>query len=162
MHRNVTAIYRTHAVADLVRRELTDLGVSESRIHVIPDRDEPVGGEGYRDDNRYVDDLHNLHLPEDDVRTYQQSIRRGDYVVSVEVDADDVPRVQEIMRRPESEAYNLDSRDEEFRNETLVAPTPMGTAEGAGWLGRRDTTSTDPYTRAYERDQPLRDRNETR
>jgi hypothetical protein len=158
MYRNVTAIYRTHEVADMVRRGLADLGVSSSRIHVVPDRDEPVGGEGYRDDNRYIDELSALHLPDDDLRTYQQSVRRGDYVVSVEVDADDVPRVQEVMRRPEAESYNLDTRDQEFRDETLIAPTPMGTAAEPGWLGRRDTTTTDPYTRAYERDQPLRER----
>lgn len=158
MHRNVTAIYRNHEVADLVRSELSDLGVSRSRIHVIPDENQPVGAGGYRDDNRFIDALHGLHLPEDDMRTYQQSVRRGDYVVSVEVDQDDVPRVQQIMRRPEDETYNLDKRDTEFREETMLPSTGVGGNDEGAYAGRRDAALNDPYTRSYERDTPLRER----
>ncbi len=43
MHRNVTAIYRTHAVADLVRRELSEIGIAHRHILVIPDREYPRG-----------------------------------------------------------------------------------------------------------------------
>ena len=158
MYRNVTAIYRTHATADLVRRELADLGLAHGRIRVIPDRDEPVGAEGHRADDRHIDALHDLHLPDDDLRTYQHSVRRGDYVVSVEVDEEDVGRVQQIMRRPEEEAYNLDARDAEFRDEPL-SPHSAGPnwAPDQKRLARRDTAHADPYSRTYHRDERLDD-----
>ena len=71
-----------------MRQELDELGVSSGDIHVIPDRDIPVGANGHRADDRYSDKLHDLHLPDEDLTTYQQSGRRGDYVVSGEVDED--------------------------------------------------------------------------
>lgn len=156
MHRNVTAIYRTHATADLVRRELNELGISHGRIHVIPDRDEAVGATGERDDHRYMDQIHDLHLPDADVRTYQHSVRRGDYVVSAEVDEEHLSRVQEIMRRPEAEAHELSARDHEFRHAEPYGHS-LGTERrtNAAWVGRRDTTHDDPYTRTYERDERL-------
>lgn len=155
MNRNVTAVYRTYSVADLVRRELESLDISRSNIHVIPDTEQPIGASGYRDDRSWADKFHDLYLPEDDVRTYQQSVRRGDYVVSANVDDDYVDRVTQIMRRPEAEAYNLDTRGNEFRNES-VFPHSDATraAPNSRLMGRRDTANTDPYVRSYRRDEP--------
>lgn len=158
MYRNVTAIYRNYATADLVRRELNELGISAGNVHVVPDTEEAVDSSGYRDDQRYLDQLHGLHLPDEDLRTYQQSVRRGDYVVSVEVDddSDDMTRVQAIMRRPEDELHNLDLRDTEFGNEPPIPYTAReGDAVNEDWRGRRDSDYTDPYTRSYLRNAPL-------
>ena len=102
MRRNVTAVYRTHGTAVRVRRALADLGIAHGRIHVIPEAFEPVGPIGMRDDARHIDDLRDLRLPDEDFCHYLSSVRRGDYVVSAEADRDVVPRVLEIMRRPEA------------------------------------------------------------
>ncbi len=134
MYRNVTAVYRTYAVADLVRKELHDLGIQSGHVRMVPDSDLGTAAGGTDRDDRYdrhVDALHDLHLPEDDVRTYQNCVRRGDYVVSAEVDEDQVTRVQQIMRRPEDEAYNLDTRADEFSDE-FVRAAPRRTARGRG------------------------------
>lgn len=156
MHRNVTAIYRTYATADLVRRELSELGISSGDIHLIPDRDDPVGADGHREGNRYSDRLHDLHLPDDDLRTYEQSVRRGDYVVSAEVDAEQVGRVQGIMSRPEEEAHNLDQRSREFEGAELSPYSdPNSGRPSEGRLARRDPDHADPYTRSYTRDARL-------
>lgn len=151
MNRNVTAVYRTYAVADLVGQELEALGISRGDIHVIPDSERVVGTSGERDDRRWTDALHNLDLPEEDVRTYQHSIRRGDYVVSANVDDDHVGRVQEVMRRPEAEAYNLDARTDEFRDEVIVAHSDPRRTRDARPMGRRDTAYSDSYVRSYRR-----------
>ena len=151
MNRNVTAIYRTHAVADLVRRELEAEGISRSHIHVIPDHDRAVGTAD-ADSGRYNDEIHDLHLPDNDARTYQSSIRQGDYVVSVNADDDRVERIQAIMRRPEAEAYNLDTRDTDFADQELVAysDASRGAADPA-MRGERDAAHTDPSLRSYRR-----------
>jgi hypothetical protein len=203
MHRNVTAMYRTREVADLVRRGLEETGVPARDIHVVPDptldtpRDRAVGTSGtmtgmgagaapagtatagaragrlhdestaagheyplheagFLDDPAHSDRLHELHLPEDDLRTYQQAVRRGDYVVSVEVEDRDVERVKEIMRRPEEESYRLEDRDTEFGGETVV---PHSLGEGhminEDARARRMTSHYDPFARVYERGAPL-------
>ena len=72
-------------------------------------------------------------------------------MVSANVDEDWVGRVQELMRRPEEEAYNLDVRADEFREEAIVAYSDTKrTSDGRG-IRRRDTTYTDPYVRSYRR-----------
>lgn len=48
-----------------------------------------------------LNELRRLNLPDADTRTYEQAIRNGDYVVSVEVGDDaDTARIEEVMRRP--------------------------------------------------------------
>ena len=135
MHRNVTAIYRTHGVADQVRRELVDLGISRSHVHVVPDTDDVISAGSYRDDTTYRDDLGGLGLPDEERHTYEQAVRRGDYIVSVRVNENDeghMGRITEIMRHPE--AHDFDALDTEFRD----APRgDYGTASGTA-MGRRD------------------------
>ena len=155
MHRNVTAIYRTYATADLVRRELSEAGISSGDIHVIPDRDDPVGADGHREDDHYSDRLHDLHLPDDDVKTYQHSVRRGDYVVSAEVDEGRIEHVKPIMSRPE-EAHHMDQRSEEFHGSSLTPHSDPGSRTlNENWLARRDPAHADPYTRSYTRNERL-------
>ena len=99
---NVTALYRRFASADRVREALRSEGIEIARVHVIPDR--VSGVDDARDFRLYDSILADLDLPEEDRRTYQEAIRRGDFVVSVTVDSAEVPRVEEIMRHPEGEA----------------------------------------------------------
>ena len=154
MNRNVTAVYRTFSVADLVRTELEEFGLSGSDIHVIPDSDLPAGTSGAREDRRWTDKFHDLDLPDEDVRTYQSCVRRGDFVVSANVDEDDVERVQQIMRRPEAEAYDLDARDAEFRDESIHPHSDSSRiAADLRNQRRRDPAHNDPYLRSYRRDE---------
>lgn len=157
MYRNVTAVYRTRPTAELVCRGLEEAGISQSHIHVVPDRDHPVTGGELREGTDYTDRLHELHLPDDDLRTYQQCVRRGDYVVSAEVEDRDVDRVKAVMRRPEEETYRLENRATEFRDETII---PHSAGEGhmpnEEWRARRLSAHDDPYARTYERGAPLR------
>ncbi|HEV7275037.1 MAG TPA: hypothetical protein VGN80_02005 [Devosiaceae bacterium] len=154
MRHNVTAIYRTHAVADLVRQELQEMHLASGDIHVIPDRADASAAGTDRD--RYVDELYDLHLPDDDQRSYEQCILRGDYVVSVDVDDDDdLARIQGIMRRPEEEAYNLDAVDTEFANTGVAARRdPARPAPDPDWVARRHPDYTDSYVRSYSHNRP--------
>lgn len=105
------------------------------------------------------DALHDLHLPEEDTRIYQQAIRNGDYVVSVEVDEDaDITRIQEIMRRPE-DAHDLDELDASYRDADYAPRRrPVRVGYSDGMLGRRGEMQSSPHTRDYYREEPLRPR----
>lgn len=137
MHRAVTAIYRTYATATQVRDAITATGVSSSYVDIIPDTDDRIAEGAYRDDG-VLDELHDLHLPESDARTYQQAVRRGDYVVSANVDDDEVAAVMAAMSRPEQEMYDIDATEEEFSTADYVAPT--GGVLGALGMNDRDAT----------------------
>ncbi len=135
MQRAITAIYPSADVAELVRRDLEQLGIGGHDITILPD----LGGStGFSGDA--MDRLRGLGLPDQDARTYQQALQNGDYVVSVEVDDDDnLSRVQEIMRRPE-DAYDLDELDSRYADSDY-APTQQaayadtGSMSQAGGIG---------------------------
>jgi hypothetical protein len=202
MHRNVTAIYRTRGVAELVREGLEDIGIPARDIHVIPDlgygsgvgtaggtgtpttapdnriagtgtgttspagtagpgREHPLHGasmlEVGAEDPVHTDRLHDLHLPEDDVRTYQHAIRHGDYVVSAEVDDARVEKVKAVMRRPETEAYDIEQRATEFRDHDLLAHSAgEGHMLNEEYRARRLALGDeDRFARTYERNRRL-------
>lgn len=144
MHRNVTAIYRTHEVAETVRRQLEEAGISRTSIHVIPDARDSVEPGTYRDHATYGSYLDGIGLPEDERHTYEQAVRRGDHVVSVRIDDDDkrVDHICEVMRHPE--AYEFDHLDREF-----ATVDPYDRPYSATTVGRRDADLNDPYVRGY-------------
>ena len=180
MQRTVTAIYRSYDVANLVRDELEQLGIGRHDVTVVPDQTTLAAGvdttrrrtilplttttqDTATDDKVYwdnfedaVDRLHDLHLPESDTRTYQQAIRNGDFVVSVNIDDEaDLDRVEQIMRRPEH-AHHLDELDTTHSNADYVPRRqPLGEGYDERMLGRRDDNQLSPYTRTYRRDEPL-------
>lgn len=120
MHRVITAIYPTYAAAAEVRTALEHLGVPGGHVHVIPDADDLAAAGTTRDITTHNQRLHDLDLPEDDTRTYQQAIRNGDYVLSVDVDdAERLDRIKALMRDP-GEARNIDALDEEYRGADYI------------------------------------------
>ncbi|WP_210530391.1 YsnF/AvaK domain-containing protein [Rubellimicrobium arenae] len=137
MQRAVTAIYRTSEVAELVRRDLEQLGIARHNITVLPDTaglgGSTLGTGDFAADP--MDGLHDLGLPEEDIRTYQQALRNGDFVVSVDVDDEDyLSQVQEIMRRPE-EAYDLDDLDNQYADADFI-PRQQAAYADTGSMGQ--------------------------
>jgi len=115
MQRAITAIYPSADVAELVRRDLEQLGIAGHDITVLSGTGDASGSTtGTLGSSGGSDRLYDLGLPDEDIRTYVQALQNGDYVVSVEVDDDsDLGRVQDIMRRPE-DAYDLDELDTRY------------------------------------------------
>lgn len=157
MQRAVTAIYRSFATADLVRRELEELGLSRQDIAVIPETETvATPGEDRDLDAEAGRRLHDMHLPEDDIRTYQQAIRNGDYVVSVDLDDEaHLQRVHEIMRNPE-EAHDIDALDSRYSS-SVYEPRRDPLTEGYTDSNRgfREPVQDGSRTRQYGRREPL-------
>lgn len=181
MPQAVTAIYRTHAIASLVREELERLGIGREAITVLPDaRPEaevadgppvvdaallgftamsPLSGVALPG-VAYVasvdrgglasasERLHDLSLPEEDIRTYREAIRNGDHVVSVRLDGSaDLARIREVMRRPE-EARDP-GRSSSRRRAVRLEPRRelLDASYDESWTGGRGKTTPDwPHT----------------
>jgi len=140
MQRAVTAIYPSADVAELVRSELEQLGFAGHDITVLS------GTAGTGGSDR----LYDLGLPEEDIRTYQQALQNGDYVVSVEVDDDThLSRVQDVMRRPE-DAYDLDELDSRYADADYIprqqaAYADTGSMAQPGSFGAAGATGVSGY-----------------
>lgn len=163
MKRAVTAIYRTSTIARLVCEGLERLGIPQNHITILPEAETvPDTTHASRsttssiDLDRSFDRLHDLHLPEDDTRVYQQALRNGDYVVSVSL-GDDVPleRVQQVMQKPE-DSYDLNELDQSYRDaEYSPRRSPLNELFDERQKGRRDEVQESPYLRTYNRDLAL-------
>lgn len=117
MERAITAVYPSHAEAARVRSALTQLGIPGGHITLIPDAETAGGSENT---GAMSARLHDLGLPDEDTRTYDQAIRNGDAVLSVKVDdVTRLDRIKSVMRDPGS-ARDLDALDEEYRGAEYV------------------------------------------
>ena len=148
MTKTVTAIFRTHAVAATVRDKIKALGESGSSVTILPDDPAPLASSTHRDDDA-IRAADHLHVPSDDKRTYQQAIREGHFVVSADVDDDNVKAVTDIMRHPDTAAHaiDFDAYEAEYRGRddydpALVPDTRTGTTTGAEWRRDPDYTGT--------------------
>ena len=138
MSNTITAIYRTADIAQTVQSEITRLGVPGRHVTVLGGADRHG-------------DVDALHLPGDEAGTYKQALRDGHYVVSAEVEDDQVDQAAQIMRNPEA-GVDIDAYETDYRAGDDYAATTAGgdydaTATGAGYDatatgGGRDATAT--------------------
>ena len=153
MTKHVTAIYRTHAIAAEVKRQIEALGVSGHDVTIVPDDPAAVASGAHPSDDE-VSRIDALNLPDDDARTFKRAVRTGDYVVSAKLDGDDhLRQVQDAMRHPEH-GYDIDAYETDYRAHPDYA-TDMErertlAARDQSTLGRRDTTYVTPHARVYD------------
>ena len=172
MSRTVTAIFRTMDVANTVKREIEQLGVSGSYISVVGGADR-------------AGEIDHLHLPHDEAVTYQRAVQQGHYIVSAEVDEDHVNQVAEIMRHPEQgvdiDAYETDYRatpdyetdyaayNERAAGYGYATDTAAGTTMNEGEetvqlaeeriaVGKRDVDRGTTHVRTYVQEVPVEER----
>ena len=150
MTKHVTAIYRTHAVADEVKRGIAGLGLGTHDVTIVPDDPTPLTPGTHRDD-RHVSTIDRLNLPDDDQRTYKRAVREGNYVVSVKVNDDDhIARIEDVMRHPEH-GIDIDAYDAEYRAHPDYAADVERDRSLAARDGvyTRDMTRTGTHARTY-------------
>ena len=137
MTKTVTAIFRTHAVAATVRDKIKALGESGSSVTILPDDPAPLAADTHRNDDA-IREADHLNVSDADKRTYQQAIREGHFVVSADVDDDNVRAVVDIMRHPDTAAHaiDFDAYEAEYRGRPDYDPALVGstgTTTGAEW-----------------------------
>jgi hypothetical protein len=119
MSRTVTAYYDSRSAADTARERLRAGGFDSA--HVLDQSSEGYDGSTYstREKPGIWASIKNALLPDEDRHHYEEGIRRGGAVVSVDVDHDAVPRVVEIL---ENDAVDLDTRANTWRDSGWTYP----------------------------------------
>jgi uncharacterized protein (TIGR02271 family) len=117
-HRTITAVFDDMASAERAAHELAmRVGGVRGRIH----------------DSRQPD-LGDLALPQTDLGTYQEAIRRGHVVLSAEVPADQLDTAAEVIEA--CDAIDFDAREEAWRTEGWNATHDVVAREGEPPLPR--------------------------
>jgi len=135
-YRTVTAFFDDRATAESAMQRLRDLGLTDSSIR-LTGGEEYAGRAGYREDRGFWDGLLDFFFPQEDSAAYAEGIRRGGYLLSVNVPAEYYDRAVDIL--DDEGSVDLDERASSWRGEgwsdTTDTSTGIGSGSSAGSFG---------------------------
>lgn len=125
MSRTITALFDTRQDAEdgKARLEAANCDASRVRIHDqnSMDADRSSGSSGMWSSN-------NAPLPHEDRHTYEEGMRRGGFVLTADVDDDDVDGAVRALEN--TRGVDLDERASSWRNEGWSGPPAAGSGAG--------------------------------
>jgi uncharacterized protein (TIGR02271 family) len=185
--RSLTAIYDTQAGAEMARDGLVALGIPSDEI-IVRGTKEGAARAATDEDRRLWAHLSDLVLPEEDRHTYAEGIRRGGYLLNVQVPDGLEDQALEVLER--SSPIDVDERAASWRQSGWTgyqagAPTNSGgvmkgalgaataTANAAGEqvipvaeeqvrVGKREVGRGSVRVRSYVVEQPVEEQVELR
>ena len=136
MPRIVTALFEDRAAAQRALQALMEAGVARDRIALIgADGSRDVSSiSGFRDLSARDDGgaaLHDLPLPDEDLRMFEAGLRRGHALLSAWVDAENMEEAMNVLDL--FEPLDLDGRSREWQESRTG-----GTGETGGGMGGVD------------------------
>src|SRR5215203_3747503 len=89
MTRTVTALFDSRSDAEAARERLISSGVQDVQIHDQSSAGATTSGEYSTHENRgFWAELKSVFLPDEDRHTYEEGVRRGNAVLTAQVDED--------------------------------------------------------------------------
>ena len=141
MSSTVTAMFDTRADAEAAKERLKQSNVDADHIHVHDKSSAGYEEQGYstHEDQGFWASVKNAFLPDEDRHTYEEGVRRGGAVLTVDVDEDDVARAVQVLE--EAGSVDVDDRASQWRESGWDYPAGAATGASAfGGFGDRDTT----------------------
>jgi uncharacterized protein (TIGR02271 family) len=131
MMRKITAVYDSKVDAQAARDRLLELGLSQEHIEIL-DQNAPgySSGSASAEHKGLWASIKEMFIPDDDRRAFEESIRRGGYLLVASVEAEQADEALEALEG--SNAVDLERRQEQWRAEgwtgqdTAVAPRTAG------------------------------------
>lgn len=130
MSRTITALFDTREDAEdgQARLKAANCDISHVRIH---DQQSVGHHEGYSTaEDRGLWSTNNAFLPDDDRYAYEEGVRRGGYLLTVDVDEDDVDGAIKALEN--TRCVDLDERSSAWRSEGWAPPATKGAFFGGG------------------------------
>lgn len=156
MSRTLTAMFNTREDAEAGRQRLLAANIDADNVRI-----HDQSSQGYDADN-YSSATHsgsglwgsvkNAMLPDEDRHTYEEGIRRGGYVLTADVDEDEVDDAVRALE--ETSSIDIDERSQSWRNEGWQAPAAGMAATGtaAGYDRDRTTDTTTNSALGFDND----------
>jgi uncharacterized protein (TIGR02271 family) len=127
MMRKVTAIYDSKDDAQQAKQRLLELGVADEHVQILnenpsgaPDTESTVEHKGL------WASIKEMFIPDEDRRTFEESIRRGGFLLVASVEADHADAAIEALEG--TNAVDLDRRQDQWKAEGSAGrePAPVG------------------------------------
>lgn len=125
-----TALYDNRQDAEAAQQQLKSLGIIDANGMNIADQsafaDTGQSGSGSGSDGRktgFWGSLLGAAPPADDRRMYEEGVRQGGYLLTVNVDDQNAERVEDLLER--TNAVDIDEREQQYRSSGILPPTGM-------------------------------------
>ena len=135
MTRTITALFDQRADAEAAENRLKAANVDAGHIS-IHDKTSPgfhATGRSTTGDPGMWASIKNAFVPDEDRHTYEEGVRRGGFLLTADVNDDNVDAAVKVLE--ESDSINVDDRSQEWRSSgwdhAPVAATASGTTAGA-------------------------------
>ena len=120
-----TALYDNRADAEAAQQQLKSLGIIEGDGLNIADQNTTGFSADRADDNKgFWGSLKGAFMPEDR-HVYEEGVRQGGYLLTVNVDDQNAARVEDVLER--SNAVDIEEREPQYRQTGLIPPANLGT-----------------------------------
>jgi uncharacterized protein (TIGR02271 family) len=142
MMRKITAVYDSKTDAQAARDRLLELGLREDHIEILDQ-----GAPGYSGTSTTAEhkglwaSIKEMFIPDDDRRAFEESIRRGGYLLVASAAAEQADAALEALEG--SNAVDLERRQEQWRAEGW---TGQDTAAASSTAGAPDSSNSSEQT----------------
>lgn len=124
MH-TLTAFYSTRAEAEAAQNQLRLLGIIGADSVQIAGQDSPGFAAARDGDNQgFWSSLKHLFLPADDRDVYEQGIREGGYLLTVNCEEQSADRVHTLLEA--TNAVDINERENVYRQQGVLSAKPRG------------------------------------
>lgn len=129
MSRTVTALFDTRADAEAGRERLlaADIDADNVRIHDKASAGSTADSYSTTEDTGMWASIKNAFLPDEDRHTYEEGVRRGGFLLTADVDEDEIEEAVRVLE--EANGVDMDERSTSWKNEGWTAPAPMPMAD---------------------------------
>jgi uncharacterized protein (TIGR02271 family) len=139
MMRKITAVYDSKADAQTAREQLLERGVRQEHIEIIDQ-----GAPGYSGASTTAQhkglwaSIKEMFVPDEDRRAFEESIRRGGYLLVASVEAEQADTALEALEG--SNAVDLERRQEQWRAEGWTGQDTEAASRTAGGPDSNDSS----------------------
>lgn len=140
MSRTITALFDTRADADAGRERLLAADIDADNVRIHDQASANISGSSQDDDTGIWASIKNVFLPDEDRHAYEEGVRRGGFLLSADVDEDELEEAVEVLEA--ANGVDIDERAASWKSEgwNATAPLTSSTSKPAMFGESRDDT----------------------
>jgi uncharacterized protein (TIGR02271 family) len=134
MSRTITALFDTRDDAEAGRQRLLDASVDADHVRIHDKSSIGVTGYSSPEQPGMWATIKNAFLPDEDRHVYEEGVRRGGYLLTADVDEDEVDEAIRALEAGHGASVDIDERSAQWKSEGWTPPTAGAGLAGAAAL----------------------------
>lgn len=153
MSHTITAMFDQRSDAEAAQEQLKDARIDASHIHLHDKSSDGFNDESYstHEDRGMWEKIKNALMPDEDRHVYEEGVRRGSTLLTVDVDMDQTDEALRVL--DQCNGVDIDDRSQQWR---AAGWNPATASAGSGSVG---TSTSDAFVGATTADTALRAEN---